>query len=126
AAGADCRGNVYNPSIDRGVTWLAKNFDKVATDERFDRDFPFATLYAVERVGVAGGLKYFGGIDWYAKGAAWLLAKQLADGSFGEVEGGSGPLGGMGFGGFRPPRGFGGPRRGMGPPGQAPPGAGTR
>jgi hypothetical protein len=123
AAGAECRGNLFNPAIERGVAWLAKNFDKVATDERYDRDFPFVTLYAVERVGVAGGLKYFGGIDWYAKGAEWLLAKQLADGSFGDVEGGSGPLGGLGGG---PMRGFGGGggggpggrgRRGMGPPG---------
>jgi hypothetical protein len=130
AAGAECRGNISNPSIDRGVAWLAKNFDQVATDERYDRDFPFATLYAVERVGVAGGLKYFGTIDWYAKGAAWLVAKQLADGSFGEFDGGSGPLGGLGpMGGFRPPGGFGGGgRAGFGgrgrPPGMGPRGTG--
>jgi hypothetical protein len=130
AAGAECRGNLTNPAIDRGVAWLANNFDKVATDERYDRDFPFATLYAVERVGVAGGLKYFGTIDWYAKGAAWLVAKQLADGSFGDVDGGSGPLGGMGPlgppGGFRPrgrPPGMGGGRLRAAP---AEGGAGTR
>jgi hypothetical protein len=127
AAGAECRGNVANPAIDRGVAWLAKNFHLVATDERYERDFPFATLYAVERVGVAGGLKYFGGHDWYAAGARWLLGRQLADGSFGDAEAGSGPLGG--FGGFRP-RGGGGGRGSRGGPGgpggMGPPGGGPR
>lgn len=80
--GVDCRGNGGSAAIDAGVAWLAQNFDKVATDVRYARDFPFMTLYAVERVGVAGGLKYFGTHDWYDKGANWLLKVQQADGSF--------------------------------------------
>lgn len=78
----DCRGNGGSAGIDAGVAWLARNFDKVATDTRYARDFPFLTLYAVERVGVAGGLKYFGNNDWYDKGANWLLKVQAPDGSF--------------------------------------------
>lgn len=80
--GIDCRGNGGSTAIDAGVAWLTQNFDKVASDVRYARDFPFLTLYAVERVGVAGGLKYFGTNDWYDKGANWLLKVQQADGSF--------------------------------------------
>lgn len=82
----DCRGNMTNPAIDKGVAWLTKNFDKIATDKPFERSFPYATLYAVERVGVAGGLKFFGTHDWYDKGANWLLKKQKTDGSFPSAE----------------------------------------
>lgn len=86
AKAVDCRGNVSNPAIDKGVAWLAKNFDKIATDKQYERSFPYATLYAVERVGVAGGLKFFGTHDWYDKGANWLLKKQKSDGSFPSAE----------------------------------------
>jgi hypothetical protein len=79
---ADCRGNGRSAAIDAGVAWLTNNFDKVASDVRYSRDFPFLTLYAVERVGVAGGVKYFGATDWYDKGANWLLKVQGLDGSF--------------------------------------------
>jgi hypothetical protein len=89
---ADCRGNVRSPQIDAGVAWLAKNFDKVAGDARYERDFPYMTLYAVERDGVAGGLKYFGTHDWFEKGANWIVGKQKADGSFDSGESHSGPI----------------------------------
>jgi hypothetical protein len=79
---ADCRGNATNPSIEAGVAWLAKNFELVASEQRYARDFPFISLYAVERVGVAGGLKYFGGHDWYEKGVGYALRHQGVDGSF--------------------------------------------
>jgi hypothetical protein len=77
-----CRGNVRNPPIEKGLDWLAANFDKVATDRRSVRDYPYSTLYAVERIGIASGYKYFKGINWYQKGAGWLLAQQAKDGSF--------------------------------------------
>ena len=86
---ADCRGNGRSGAIDAAVAWLARNFDKVAGDTRYPRDFPYLTLYAVERVGVAGGLKYFGPHDWYDKGATWLLKIQGADGSFDSVGNGA-------------------------------------
>lgn len=77
-----CNGNVTSPGIERGIQWIAKNFDKVATDTRYPRDFHYATLYAVERVAVASGLKYFGTHDWYEKGSKWLLKTQKKDGSW--------------------------------------------
>lgn len=83
--GLDCRPHRPTHSdlaIQAGMKWLIANFDKVATDEKYPRDFPFATLYAIERVGVASGQKYFGDIDWFEKGANWLLKIQNKSGSF--------------------------------------------
>jgi hypothetical protein len=82
ADGLNCSGNLRNEAIDRGMNWLSNHFHLVATNERYDRDMPYSTLYAVERVGVASGYKYFNGIDWYQKGADWLVTKQKKDGSF--------------------------------------------
>ncbi|WP_428940416.1 DUF4159 domain-containing protein [Fontivita pretiosa] len=73
---------IGNPAIERGMRWLIDNFDKVASDQRYTRDFPYSTIYAIERVGVASGLKYFGQIDWYEKGANWLLSKQYNNGAW--------------------------------------------
>lgn len=87
--GLACKGNLSNPSIERGIKWMGEHMDLVATDKKYARDFPFITLYAVERIGVAAGLKYLGGVDWYQKGAEWLVNKQGKNGSF---------TGGGGFG----------------------------
>ena len=81
-AGRNCKGNIASPAIDRGLKWMAQHFDQVATDQRYPRDFPYATLYGVERVGVASGRKYFGDIDWFARGADFLLREQRKDGSW--------------------------------------------
>lgn len=83
--GLDCRPTRPTNSdiaIQAGMKWLIANFDKVASDQRYDRDFPYATLYAIERVGVASGQKYFGDIDWFEKGAEWLLKIQKKNGPF--------------------------------------------
>ncbi len=83
--GLDCKSSADLPSdksIAAGLKWLENNFDKVASDKRYDRDFPLVTLYAIERVGVASGRKYFGTHDWYEKGSGWLLKNQQKDGSF--------------------------------------------
>ncbi len=83
--GLDCRDPKPAPSdaaIQAGMKWLIANFDKVASDEPYERDFPYATIYAIERVGVASGQKYFGDIDWFQKGADWLIKMQEPNGSF--------------------------------------------
>jgi hypothetical protein len=79
---ATCTGNPTNPAIDKGMAWLVANFSKVGSDEKYSRDYPYSTLYAVERVGVASGFKYFGDIDWYQKGADYLLRTQKKNGSW--------------------------------------------
>ncbi|MEZ0265031.1 MAG: DUF4159 domain-containing protein [Phycisphaerae bacterium] len=89
---AECRGVQNNPAqqaIDRGVEWLSKHMDMIASDKTYARSFHHVTLYAVERVGVAGGLKFFGTADWYDKGANWLVKKQKPDGSWLEGAGGA-------------------------------------
>ena len=80
--GIDCRNPTEVPAIEKGIDWMAKNFDKVASETKYPRDFPNPTLYAVERVGVAGGLKYFGPHDWYKKGAEYLVKRQRKDGAW--------------------------------------------
>lgn len=77
-----CQGNPASPAIDRGLKWLADNFEQVGAEEGYEREFPFVTLYAVERVGMASGRKHVGGNDWYQKGADYLLARQRKDGSW--------------------------------------------
>ena len=79
-------GNIKSPafkqSLDRGMKWLAEHFDKVATNERYDRDFPYPTLYAIERVGLASGLRYIGEHDWYNRISAWLIGQQMKSGAW--------------------------------------------
>jgi len=77
-----CNGNPATPAIDRGLKWLAENFEQVGAEQGYAREFPFPTLYAVERVGMASGRKYFGGNDWYAKGSEYLIRRQRKDGSW--------------------------------------------
>jgi len=65
--------NPNQAAIDRGVNWMNANFSAVANPGR-DLDF-YYYLYGVERVGIAGGYKYFGGHDWYREGAAELIRR---------------------------------------------------
>lgn len=77
-------------AIDKGLSWLEGNFEKIAADERYDRDFPYATIYAVERVGLAGGLRNFGEHDWFNRIATWLLKNQRPSGGWHRDNRGSG------------------------------------
>ena len=77
-----CDGNPLHPAIDRGLAWLDQNFHQVAAEQEYEREYPYATLYAVERVGVNSGLKYFGRNDWYQKGSDYLVKRQRKDGSW--------------------------------------------
>ncbi len=80
--GIRCKGNIVNPHIDDGLKWLSDNFDKVLTDKQ-QRYSPYSTLFDVERVGMASGLKYFGSVNWYNVGADYLIKNQDAVGSWG-------------------------------------------
>jgi len=59
-------------SLDRGMNWLGK-----AQGNKNDGYY----LYGIERTGVAGGRKYIGGEDWFARGADAVLKAQRRDGS---------------------------------------------
>lgn len=92
AKDAPCRGNATNPVLDKALKYLAGNIDKFAARDRHARDFPYASLYSLERIGMASGLKYFKGVDWYQHGASWLLANQAADGSWDSTDPEFGPI----------------------------------
>jgi hypothetical protein len=78
--GAETRGNISNPNIDAGLTWVASNWQDTFTGGRV-----YYTLYGIERIGVASGYKYFGTIDWYREGAEFLVRRQAGNGSWGNL-----------------------------------------
>lgn len=79
--GIKCTGNVPNPHIDAGLKWIGDNFEHVITDEFVDS--PFYALYGIERIGVASGHKYLGTVNWYDRGADYLMQYQALRGAWG-------------------------------------------
>ena len=77
-----CNGNLVDANIEAGLKWIAEHFEDFDPDSEYLRDWKYPTLYGLERVGAASGLRSIGGNDWYARGVAWLLPEQKADGSF--------------------------------------------
>jgi hypothetical protein len=73
--GLNCRGNIANPHIEKGMAFITANFNQALLDSRY-------ALYGVERIGVASGYKYFGTIDWYQVGSDYLVRTQGKDGSW--------------------------------------------
>ena len=69
--GGFCHGNQSDPNIDRGIQWIVKHW-AVPNDGY--------TLFGIERIGAASGLKYLGKYDWYTLGADYLLSIQREDG----------------------------------------------
>jgi hypothetical protein len=80
--GVSCKGNITNPAIDKGLSWISDNFARVAAGQMTQRDFPYSTWYALERIGVASGYKYITDINWYDRGADWMISKQGKDGAW--------------------------------------------
>jgi len=71
-------------AVESQLAWLQEHF---AVDHHPSADGPPAGywpyyLYALERVGALTGRKWIGRHDWYREGAAELLKKQRADGSW--------------------------------------------
>ena len=95
-SGCPCRGGSstrtkgdFERRIDLCLSWLEKNF-RADANPRFPSisnpgTSKFYWLYAVERVGIAAGYKYFGAHNWYKEGAAQILKDQKADGSWGTL-----------------------------------------
>ncbi len=67
-----------HPVVDRnilaGLHWINKNFNPGTTNQY--------AMYCYERVGLASGLQYFGGHNWYHDYVKTLLATQNSDGSW--------------------------------------------
>jgi hypothetical protein len=77
-----------HPAVKKGLAWLAKRWDpreNVGIEESTiigPSTWQTYHLYSIERVGRVLGLEKIGKHDWYAVGAADLLARQAADGSW--------------------------------------------
>jgi hypothetical protein len=97
-SGAACEGNNVDLNLAGGLAFLAANTDKWLTDAEYPRDFPLATAYAIERVGVASGLRTIGGDDWYEKGRDWLVKNQSSSGTWKSDYAASGSHGSVCFG----------------------------
>ena len=67
-------------SIHRGLKWLDENFTAAKNPGEGNR-FPYYYLYGVERVGLASGVKYFGGHDWFREGAEQIIRNTYKPGS---------------------------------------------
>jgi hypothetical protein len=80
----NCAGNRNDPNIDKGVEWLTKHFNDVYTGGARGPGVALYTLYGVERIGVAGGYKYFGKHDWFREGADFLVKSQDKGGHWGQ------------------------------------------
>ena len=77
-----CKGDIPElKALNKGLDWFCKNFKADYGSNKHFRKF--YSLYGVERVALASGLKFFGKYDWYKTGASWLLAQQKKSGLYG-------------------------------------------
>jgi hypothetical protein len=93
-SGCPCRGGVsakvrsdLERRVDASLGWLSREFKadanpKAPHEPDWHRNY---WLYAVERVGIAAGYKYFGDHNWYREGAEWLVRNQQQNGSWGDI-----------------------------------------
>ncbi len=79
-ADAACVGNKQATEIANGIAYLAEGFPKLI-DPSADVPHRLYTLYGVERIGVASGLKYLNGVDWFREGATALIDMQGKSGA---------------------------------------------
>lgn len=73
--GVACDGNIANTWIDRGIAWLDKHYTDAGPLNTY-------TMYGVERIGAASGLRFLAGRDWYNEYADELVHGQEKDGSW--------------------------------------------
>jgi hypothetical protein len=84
ADGIRCAGNLKNDNIDKGLKWMADHSSEWTPNVNYGGFYlPGYTLYGIERIGVASGLKYIGSVDWYQSGADWCVAHQDKEGGWG-------------------------------------------
>ncbi|MGP0067778.1 MAG: DUF4159 domain-containing protein, partial [Isosphaeraceae bacterium] len=71
----DCGAGGFNPSLMRGLDWLANNF-QVGENKGHGQVWKYYYLYALERAGRLSGVRFFGQDDWYRAGAEELVHDQ--------------------------------------------------
>jgi len=72
--GAEVGREPFTPALLKGLAWLDTGTHSVYP--------PGYAAYGLERVGLASGFKWFGGIDWYRQTATSIITSQLGDGSW--------------------------------------------
>jgi hypothetical protein len=72
-----------DPQLDLGFKWIADNYKTLYDNDSREDMNRYYTLYGLERIGVAGGYKYFGNTNWFADGSDLLLRSQADNGSWG-------------------------------------------
>ena len=87
---SSARTSQVDKAIDDGLAWLGKHFmaskhPVVPDDPRLSSQWILYWLYSCERAGLASGIKYFGGHDWYAEGAEHLVNSQRRTGDWGPM-----------------------------------------
>lgn len=75
----DCQGNFFNQHIEMGLAWMDRHVNELLGGNYYG-------MYGVERIGVASGRKYFGGVDWYRVGSDFLVKNQGEDGAWGSED----------------------------------------
>jgi hypothetical protein len=75
----------YNPSLTKGLAWLEQGDNCLDALNRGGMSVGYS-LYGLERVGLASGMKYFGKHDWYRELAAKIIANQWRNGSWGRQD----------------------------------------
>lgn len=81
-AAPNCGNYRQNDAIAKGLLWMARNFATDTNPGRGGASWRMYYLYAMERVGMISGLKFFGSRDWYREGAEALIDCQRDNGSF--------------------------------------------
>ncbi len=72
-----------NRRVDLALTWLGKEFVVDHAPAKPNKpEWQFYWLYAAERVGMAGGCRYFGAHNWYREGAEYFVNTQMAGGGW--------------------------------------------
>ena len=69
-----CGEEGISPSLQRGMDWLASNFD--VRQNPGSGSWHLYYLYGLERAGRLSGRRFFGNNDWYREGASVLIRMQ--------------------------------------------------
>lgn len=80
---SNCGEYDEDPAVQRALNWVSTNF-RVTSDGTLQNQYPYYSIYGVERAGRLSGLRFFGSHDWYREGCAWLTGpgRQAIDGSW--------------------------------------------
>lgn len=78
----------FSGALARGLQWLEKGDNALGDAGANAGSGGWGggyDLYGLERVGLASGFKYFGKHDWYRELAEAVMARQFANGAFGDL-----------------------------------------